>query len=56
MKRAYAPAQTRTYVNTTAQKRYAWSKEQERNGVTMNQESNVLYMNANPQLIRALTV
>lgn len=56
MKRAYAPAQTRTYVNTTAQKRYAWSREHERTGVTMNQESNVLYMNANPQLIRALTV
>lgn len=56
LKRAYAPAQTRTYVNTVAQKRYAWSKEHERNGVTMNQESNCLYMNANPQLIRALTV
>ncbi len=56
LKRAYAPAQTRTHVNTTAQKRYAWSKESERNGVTMNQESNCLFMNASPQLIRALTV
>lgn len=56
LKRAYAPAQTRTYVNTTAQKRYAWSREHERNGVTMNQESNVLPINVNPQLIRALTV
>ncbi len=55
MKRAYAPAQTRTYVNTVAQSRYAWSKETERGGVTMNQESNVLYMNAQPRLIRALT-
>jgi hypothetical protein len=56
LKRAYAPAQTRTYVNTTAQKRYAWSREHERNGVTMNQESNCLPINVNPQLIRALTV
>ena len=55
LKRAYAPAQTRTYVNTVAQKRYAWSREQERNGVTMNQESNCLPINVNPQLIRALT-
>ncbi len=55
-KRAYAPAQTRTYTNTTAQKRYAWSREHERNGVTMNQESNMLMMNINPQLIRHLTV
>lgn len=56
MKRAYAPAQTRAYVNETAQKKYAWSREHERNGVTMNQESNVLMMNVHPQLIRALTV
>jgi hypothetical protein len=56
MKRAYAPAQTRTYTNTVAQARYAWSKETERSGVTMNQECNVLPMNVNPQLIRALTV
>lgn len=56
MKKFYAPAQTRTYVNTTAQTRYAWSKESERNGVTMMQESNVLPINVNPQLIRALTV
>jgi hypothetical protein len=55
LRRAYAPAQTRTYVNTPAQARYAWSKESERNGVTMNQESNVLYLDINPQLIRALT-
>ena len=56
MKRAYAPAQTTTYVNTTAQKRYAWAKESERNGQTMNQESNCLFMNVQPTLIRALTV
>jgi hypothetical protein len=55
LRRAYAPAQTRTYVNTSAQTRYAWSKENERNGVTMAQESNVLYLDINPQLIRALT-
>lgn len=56
LKKAYAPAQTRTYVNTVATKRYAWSREHERNGVTMNQESNCLPINVNPQLIRALTV
>lgn len=55
LKRAYAPAQTRTYVNTSAQKRYAWSKEREREGVHMAQESNVLYLDVHPQLIRALT-
>jgi len=56
MKKAFAPAQTRTYVNTTAATRYAWSKEHERNGVTMNQESNFLPMLIHPQLIRHLTV
>jgi hypothetical protein len=56
LKRAYSPAQTRAYVNTTAQKRYAWSKESDRKGVTMSQESNCLFMNANPTLIRALTI
>lgn len=56
MKRVYAPAQTRTYINTTAQKFYAWSKENDRSGVTMSQESNVLMMNVSPQLVRHLTV
>ncbi len=56
LKRAYAPAQTTTFVNTPALKRYAWAKENERNGQSMAQESNCLFMNAHPQLIRALTV
>lgn len=56
MKKAFAPAQTRTYVNTVAQKRYAWTRESERTGVTMHQETNVLPMLVHPQLIRALTV
>ena len=51
----FAPAQTRTYVNTSAQARYAWAKEHEREGVVMAQESNTLPMSINPQLVRHLT-
>lgn len=56
MKEVYAPAQTRTYANTSAQELYAWVKEEERTGVTMYQESNLLPMLVWPQLIRHLTV
>jgi hypothetical protein len=56
MKKIYAPAQTRTYANTSAQSLYAWVEEKERTGVTMYQESNFLPLNVNPQLIRHLTV
>lgn len=55
IKLVYAPAQTRQYVNTTAQSVYGWSKEDDRNGVTMWTESNVLPIDVNPTLIRALT-
>lgn len=55
MKKAYAPAQTRQYVNTTAQSAYGWSTEDDRNGVTLMTEKNVLPITVNPQLIRALT-
>lgn len=54
IKKVYAPAQTRQYVNTTAQSMYGWSKEDDRNGVTMWSESNVLPMLVNPQLVREL--
>ena len=52
---AYAPAQTRTYVNKEALKRYSWSREDEFKGMTMWQEENKLFFNKNPRLIRALT-
>jgi len=55
IKKVYAPAQTRQYVNTTAQSAYGWSKEDDRNGVTLWTEKNVLPINVSPQLIRALT-
>ena len=55
MKRVYAPAQTRQYVNTVAQSAYGWSTEDDRNGVTMWQEKNVLPILVNPQLVRHLT-
>jgi hypothetical protein len=55
MKKVYAPAQTRQYVNTVAQSAYGWSKEDDRNGVTLWTEKNVLPITVNPQLIRALT-
>lgn len=54
MSREYAPAQTRSYVNTEALKRYSWSREDEFQGVTMWQEENKLFLNKNPRLIRAL--
>lgn len=55
MKQVYAPAQTRQYVNSTAQSAYGWSKEDDRNGVTLWTEKNVLPMMVNPQLVRHLT-
>jgi len=55
MKKVYAPAQTRQWVNTVAQSAYGWSKEDDRNGVTLWTEKNVLPITVNPQLIRALT-
>lgn len=55
MKMVYAPAQTRQYVNTVAQSTYGWSVEDERNGVTLWTERNVLPITVNPQLIRRLT-
>jgi hypothetical protein len=51
---AFAPAETREYVNQVALPMYAWSKENDRTGVTMAQESNSLIMNVAPTLIRAL--
>lgn len=55
MRMVYSPAQTREYTNTTAQSRYGWSKEDDRNGVTLWTESNVLPINVNPTLIVPLT-
>ena len=48
----FAPAQTRTYVNTEALSKYAWSHEDDRQGVTLIEECNVLPVLVNPQLIR----
>lgn len=56
MRKVLAPAQTRTYANSVAQELYGWSKEDERTGVTLAQESNVLFTLPRPKLIRALTV
>ncbi len=55
MARAYAPANTRTYVNTQALEKYSWVETHERRGVTMFEESNVLFMNRLPELIVPLT-
>ena len=52
--RAYAPANTRQYVNTEAQSKYAWMEVHDRRGVTLAEESNVLFMNRLPELIRPL--
>jgi len=56
LRTAYAPAQTRTYVNTVAQSAYAWSKVDDRQGTTVASEKNVLGIAVNPQLIRRLVV
>lgn len=56
IKMVYAPAMTRQYVGTEAQTMYGWSKEDDRAGVTMWTEKNVLPVLVNPQLIRRLTV
>lgn len=55
MRVAYAPAQTRTYVNTQAQQAYAWSHVDERQGITVIQESNKLFALTNPRAIIHLT-
>lgn len=52
---AYAPAQTRTYVNTQAQQSYAWSHVDERQGITIMQESNKLFSLISPKSITHLT-
>jgi hypothetical protein len=52
---AYAPANTRTYANTEAQRMYAWTYADEFKGVTTFYECNKLYACANPRLVRHLT-
>lgn len=55
IKVAYAPAQTRQYANTQALQSYAWSSVDDRQGVTVMQESNKLFANVNPRAIIHLT-
>jgi hypothetical protein len=52
---AYAPAVTMSYVNTTAVPMYSWAKEDERSGITVATESNVLYANLRPKAVKHLT-
>lgn len=52
---AYAPAQTRSYVNTEALEAYGWTETDERQGVTTYTESNFLTALTNPRAIRHLT-
>lgn len=54
MGKAFAPAQTRTYVNTEAMKRYSWMNTNEFSGITMFMEENKLFFNKKPDLIRNL--
>lgn len=55
MKLFYAPAQTEEYTNKVALPSYGWSNRDDRDGVTLWTEKNVLPMTVNPQLIRHLT-
>lgn len=52
LRRAYAPAKTRTYANTVAQAAYAWGNIDDRAGVTRWEESNYLMYMTKPTLIR----
>jgi hypothetical protein len=52
---AFAPAETRQYVNTEALEMYSWSHINDRTGITVATESNVLPMLVAPSLIRHLT-
>lgn len=52
---AYAPAQTRSYVNTQALGAYGWTSVDERQGVTVYTESNYLTALKNPRAIIRLT-
>jgi hypothetical protein len=51
----YAPAQTMESVNTQAMSKYAAYWEDSRSGVTVAEESNVLFFNGNPRAITHLT-
>lgn len=50
-RRYYAPAQTKTYVNTVAQARYNWAFSDEFEGDRYFQESNSILILANPGLV-----
>jgi len=49
--KSYAPARDRDNANREAKVFYAWSNIDNRQGVTVFQESNILYMNRHPELI-----
>lgn len=55
LKVAYAPAQTRTYVNSEAMEAYGWTQTDERQGVTTYTESNFLTALTNPRAITHMT-
>lgn len=55
LRMVYAPARTRTYVNTEALEMYSWTSTSERQGVTVWQESNVLFSLINPLAVKKLS-
>lgn len=56
IRKAHAPAMTRTYANTTALAAYSWANIDDRNGVTRWEESNYLMAMVNPRLLRKMVV
>ncbi len=54
MGKAFAPAQTRSYVNTEALARYSWMNTNEFQGITMFMEENKLFFDKKPDLIKNL--
>jgi len=51
---AYAPAVVKPHLGQEAMQRYSWRTDDNRQGVTLIQESNKLAFNKKPDLIRAL--
>lgn len=53
--KVYAPAQTRTYINTLAQREYMWRSDSEFDGTKLFSESNKGLFMVNPLLIQKCT-
>lgn len=53
--RVYAPLQHKDYFDRTALQKYSFRNDHDRDGITLHQESNVLYMGRNQAVIQHIT-